>query len=149
MTKQALKGITMLVIIISLAFITAVVTANAQSTSRLKAQVPFEFMVGDQKLPAGTYNISPLLGQTDAGIILKNAKSSAAAMRLTTNIVGRAPQTKLVFHKYANRYYLAEVWDATEVGRQLRTSTSEKAMERELARNNSEPETVTIIASLR
>ena len=105
-------------------------------------------MVGDQKLPAGAYTVTTLLGQTDAGIIMKNAHSKAAAMRLTNPIQGSAPQTKLVFHRYENRYYLAEVWDATEVGRQLPMSRNEKADERELAKNNSEPQTVIIIASL-
>jgi hypothetical protein len=35
MAKQALKGVTMLVLIISIAFITAVVSANAQTPGRL------------------------------------------------------------------------------------------------------------------
>jgi hypothetical protein len=70
MTKQALKGITMLVLIISIAFITAVVSANAQSTSRLRAEIPFEFMIGNDKLPAGAHTVSPMLGQADAGIAI-------------------------------------------------------------------------------
>ncbi|HEV7857777.1 MAG TPA: hypothetical protein VGO91_03940 [Pyrinomonadaceae bacterium] len=35
MTKQALKGVTMLVLIISIAFITAVISANAQAPGSL------------------------------------------------------------------------------------------------------------------
>jgi hypothetical protein len=150
MTKQALKGFTMLVLIVAMAFITAVVSANAQESRRLKADIPFEFMVGDQTLPAGAYSVAPLLGQSDAGIMMRNAKSSAAAMRLTDSIRGCAHQAKLIFHKYGHRYYLAEVWDATETGRQVHMSRSETAIVRELAKNNqSEPETVTVLASLR
>jgi hypothetical protein len=149
MTKLALKGVTMLVLIISIAFLTAVVSANAQTSTGIKAEIPFDFMVGDQKLPAGSYTVAPLLRQTNTGIILKNDHSKAAAMRLTNPIQGGAAQTKLVFHRYEDRYYLAEVWDATETGRQLHMSGREKAVERELAKNNSEPQTVVVIASLR
>jgi hypothetical protein len=38
MTKQALKGVMMLVLIISIAFITAVVSANAQAFKREQAK---------------------------------------------------------------------------------------------------------------
>jgi len=52
MKKQALKAITMLVSIIALAFMTAVVS-NAQSRStKLRANIPFDFVVGDKVFKA-------------------------------------------------------------------------------------------------
>lgn len=148
MKKQALKGISMLVLIISIAFVTAVVSANAQTHDRLKADVPFDFMVGDQKLPAGAYTISPLMEQSNDGVILKNADSSASAMHLTNRIADRAEQqAKLVFRKQGDSYYLSEIWDGNSEGKQVRLSR--KAREAELAKANSGSETIAIAARQR
>jgi hypothetical protein len=57
MKKEALKGVTMLVLIITLAFITAVVSANAQSSGKLSALMPFEF---NNSEPATLYIIASL-----------------------------------------------------------------------------------------
>jgi len=41
---------------------------------------------------------------------------------------------RLVFHRYDNCYFLSEVWMSGErVGRELRKSAQERAIERELA----------------
>lgn len=48
MKKQILKAFMMFVVIMMMAFVTAVVSANAQSKGQtLSANVPFDFMVGD------------------------------------------------------------------------------------------------------
>ena len=146
MKQQALKAISMLVLIISIAFVTAVVSANAQTHNRLKADVPFDFIVGDQKLPAGAYTISPLIEQSNDGVILKNAHSSASAMHLTNRIAGRAEQqARLIFRKQGESYYLAEIWDGNSEGRQVRLSR--KAREADLAKANSGSETIAVAAT--
>jgi hypothetical protein len=148
MKKQALKGISMLVLIISIAFVTAVVSANAQTHDRLKADVPFDFMVGDQKLPAGAYTISPLMEQSNDGVVLRNDDSSASAMHLTNRIDGKAEQqARLVFRKQGDSYYLSEIWDGNSEGRQVRLSR--KAREAELAKANSGSETIAVAARQR
>lgn len=150
MKKQALKAIAMLMLIVTIAFVTAVISANAQTGLKLKANVPFEFIVGDHKLPAGEYIVNAISTQDAAtGIMMRNADDSAHAVRLVNPKQGRASAARLVFHRYGNRYYLAEVWETTSLGRQLLRSRDEKAVARELVSNNSEPETVAIIASVR
>jgi hypothetical protein len=48
---------------------------------------------------------------------------------------------RLVFHRYGQRYFLAEVWNgADKVGRQLMKSRDELAIERELASISSKSE---------
>ena len=134
MTRQLIKGMTML--LVALAFCTA--SAYGQST-RSSAQIPFDFTVGSETLSAGRYNIS---NATPEGKIVKieAAKEQAAVMRLTSRVGGgaAAESSKLVFHKYGNRYFLAEIWTAGEPGGQkLMKSREEKALERELASTTS------------
>ena len=130
MTRQLIKGMTML--LVALAFFTA--SAYGQST-RSSAQIPFDFTVGSETLSAGRYNIT---NATPEGKIVKieAAGESASVMRLTSRVGGgaAAESSKLVFHKYGNRYFLAEIWIAGEgQGQKLMKSRDEKALERELA----------------
>ena len=52
MRKQVLKAVTMLVSIIALAFMTAVVSNAQSSRNSLRANIPFDFHVGDKTLEA-------------------------------------------------------------------------------------------------
>ena len=157
MKKQALKAITMLVSIIALAFMTAVVS-NAQSQStQLRANIPFDFVVGDQTLAAGEYMIGQAtLSATDA-IKLRSTDSHQNAIRFTNTVEGNTPKGRgmLVFHRYGENYYLAEIWTpGSAEGRQLLKSKAEKATERELAKNPKSGEvarnfeTVTVYATI-
>ena len=133
MKKQLVKGFTMLILIVALAFVTAVASANGQS-QRVKADIPFEFAVGDKLLPAGEYTVKSATAAGEALTIRsENAKSSA--MRLTNAIEDQRNrgQVKLVFHRYGERCFLAEVWTGESSGRELIESKQERAIERELA----------------
>ena len=81
---------------------------------------------------AGEYDITSLFsGET---IVVKNGEK--AAIRLTNRLTSSEPQknNKLVFHKYGERYFLAEVWTGGEsTGRKLVSSKAEDAVRRELA----------------
>jgi hypothetical protein len=156
MKKQILKALTMLVIIMTMALITAVVSANAQTRGRsLEANVPFDFIVGDQTMAAGQYSISQITQQAD-DIAVRSAASSANAIRLTNGVeADETPkQSKLVFHQYGDKFYLAQIWTvANREGRELLKSRSEKTLERELSASqglaaNAKQETVIVIASL-
>ena len=137
MARQLIKGMTMLLMILALAFVTAV-AANAQSA----ANVPFEFVAGTTSLPAGHYYIS---NSTSGGEIvrIRSAKQEASVFSLTTRLnKGTAAEaSKLVFHRYGNRYFLAEIWRAGETeGQKLLKSREEKAIEREWAAITSKSE---------
>jgi hypothetical protein len=133
MKKEILKGITMLTMIVAIAFVAAGVSANAQSSRTVVSNVPFEFVVGGNALPAGEYRITRALGNA---LTIRSADANAAAMRLTIEIQpGKDKQhARLVFHRYGNSYFLAEVWSgAGDMGRQLLKSRQERAIERELS----------------
>jgi hypothetical protein len=150
MKKQMVKSLTMLTLIVTVALATAVVSANAQSV-KVKAEIPFEFIVGDQTLPAGSYAVRPA---TNSGIALmiQNSEASISTVRLTNTITPKKKnlRARLVFHRYGQNYFLSEVWEGGEsTGRQLRESKQERAMRRELAAvAQNAYETVEIVATL-
>jgi hypothetical protein len=116
--------------------------AQAQST-HLNITVPFEFTAGNVQLPAGEYEVKtvgpwggPLLSirslNSDKGLFI--GSNSCQSL----NPVGDA---KLVFHRYGQQYFLAEVWNRhSSVGHQIQVSPRRT----ELARNQSKSEVVLI-----
>lgn len=134
MKRQMVKGLTMVILIATVAFATAVVSANGQSSLRVKGHIPFEFVVGNQTLPAGDYTVR---SATDSGaaLMIQNAQSSIATVRLASPIRPKTNKldARLVFHRYGQNYFLSEVWEGGDsTGRQLRESKQERAIKREL-----------------
>ena len=71
--------------------------------------IPFNFTVGDVRMPAGEYVIS---SPTESVVIIRHVGGPETKATITnygalTNSDGRA---KLVFHKYGNAYFLAVAW---------------------------------------
>ncbi len=158
MKKELLKGFTMLTLIITLALVSAAVSAQAQTPGhKIVADVPFDFIVGDKTFQAGEITVRRT-GDSEAVLLISNANSRQGAFRLTNSVQAAktSEKAKLVFNKYGDRYYLSQVWTSgTDSGRELLKSRSERATERELARNASQnqlakdasqPEAVVIIA---
>ena len=134
MKRQIVRGTTMLLLVVALAFVTAVVTANAQSR-RSNADVPFEFVASNKTLPAGQYTIAD---STLAGNVVRISarKKDASVFAMTVGLSRKAAndEGKLVFHRYGNRYFLAEIWTGGDrEGQKLPKSREEKSIENELA----------------
>lgn len=158
MKKQTLRALTMLVSIIALAFVTAV-ASNAQSRGqRLRADIPFDFVVGDKTLAAGQYLVSEIMTNSDGGVLVRSLKGDHSALRLTNAMLAKAPKqkTSLTFLRYGDTYFLSQIWvSGSGEGREVLKSKAERAADRELARNasqgnlaqNSKPEVVTISAT--
>lgn len=153
MRKQLTKGFAMLLVVVALAFVTAVASANGQSI-KVRANVPFDFMVGDKTLPAGGYTVGSITASGDC-LSFRALATNDQAVRLTMSASGKADHAKLVFHKYGERYFLAEVWSSEDAGRVLTKSRQERAIEKEntaIARHGGSvhsAEIVEVLASLR
>lgn len=134
MKKEFLKGFTMFVLILTLALAAAVVSANGQSANRIVANIPFEFVVGGESMPSGKYSVNDATTNGSA-ILVRSADAKSSAIRLTNAVQEKArTNSRLVFHRYGQRYFLAEVWKGGDsLGRQLLKSRQERAIERELA----------------
>jgi len=135
MRREFLKGFTMLVLIVTLALATAVVSANGQSTAnKVVANVPFEFSVGYKALPSGTYSVQSIVSAGD-GLLIQSTDGKISALRLSeaTQPIKEKSQARLIFHRYGERYFLAEVWNGIDnTGRQLTKSQEERAIANEL-----------------
>jgi len=133
MRRELAKGCAMLMLILALALVTAVASANGQS-NQARVTVPFDFIVGDQKLATGQYDVATMSGALDC-LSFRNTSAKGAAVRLTVALDGKSRTAKLVFHRYGQNYFLAEVWTgAGTQGRRLLKSRQELAMEKELSR---------------
>ena len=72
-----------------------------------KATVPFDFTVGQTRMPAGTYEISPL----SHAILIRDSKTAKGVLSLfNSEEPSRGVRTpKLVFHRYGDKYFLSQV----------------------------------------
>ena len=134
MKKDMLKGFTIFTLMVALAIVTAVVSANAQSRNKVLANIPFEFVVGDKTLEAGAYAVRSATSEGET-LLIQGTENGMSAMRMSdpTNQTKSRTHARLVFHRYGQSYFLAEVWDGEQIGRRLAKSKQERAIERELA----------------
>ena len=152
MRKQALRAVTMLVSIIALAFATAVATSAQSGGNTLRADIPFDFVVGSKTLSAGEYSLQQIT-QDGAGMSVRSSDGDHGVIRLTTSVQSSAPaqKSKLTFRRYGNTYFLAQIWvSGSAQGREMVKSKAERDLaksEGSLARN-AKPEIVTIIADV-
>lgn len=141
MKRQIVKGMTMVLMVAALALVGAVASASGQTA---RADVPFEFVAGSKTLAAGHYELSTA---NSAGEVLKIRGTEQSIFLLTMSATKNqiADKGKLVFRRYGNRYFLAEIWTAGHAeGRRLMKSKEEKAIARELASIKSNYERVEI-----
>jgi hypothetical protein len=103
-------------------------TRVAQAQEQIVVKVPFEFVAGNKTLPAGEYAVK-ITGPTHV-LVLVDRRNSTASPFLNTNDVVTTdiqPESKLVFNRYGDHYFLAQVWSAgNSRGRRLMKSSREK-----------------------
>ena len=105
-------------------------TAGAQSRVLAKANIPFDFVAQGKTFPSGSYVIarvhSLLLG-------IRHAQGAEVTLLPESPVGGGLTQsrTKIVFHRYGNRYFLAQIWTSGDsFGSGLPKSAEEKRLER-------------------
>jgi hypothetical protein len=81
-------------------------TSFAQSNA-VRAKVPFDFTVGKQLLPAGTYTIK---AKSSGLIVIQNHDKPITVLTMVEQDGNRSPNGgKLMFHKYGDQYFLSEI----------------------------------------
>ncbi len=83
-------------------------TSFAQS-NEVRANVPFDFTVGNELLPSGTYTIRP--ESTDPNVIVIRSYDKPIVVLSLAHQDGNtsADGGKLLFHKYGGQYFLSEI----------------------------------------
>jgi hypothetical protein len=111
----------------------AAAPASAKSTSDLRAQVPFDFYVGDRLISAGDCRVTSI-NSDESGLRIdgKGGRQSAITNTNAASASANAKaSTRLVFHKYGDQYFLASVWGEGQDGRALPESKRERMLRKE------------------
>ena len=148
MTKKLYSTFAML----GLFFMLAVVSVQAQSETKLDVNIPFDFQIGNKVLPAGEYSVKRL---TQSSMLIRSADGQQSAIAVTPRTIRggadeKAVQERLVFHRFGNQYFLAQVWMARgSEGRELNKSKAERraADDSSLAMGGAKPQKVEVAAT--
>ncbi len=84
------------------------ISARAQDVGKVVVNVPFEFVAGDQTLPAGTYSISRVSDQAYEGLLMRSYDNRAFLLPLFFDAVS-ADHAGLRFDRVDNKYFLSKV----------------------------------------
>ena len=108
---------------LAVALLSISAVAHAQSVG-IRAKIPFDFYVGSEKFPAGSYTV---LRQGYSIARVEDEKGHASLI-MTSPISVRAATSKpgLVFNRYGNYHFLSEVtWGESNVGHHVSRSSFE------------------------
>ena len=115
------------VAVIGLAF-----ASPARADERLTANVPFEFIVGHVRLPAGNYVISE--ASANGVLAIQSADRRHNVLVLTNGDSGKAPaQPELVFRRFEGQNFLSRVTDGYALEREILLTPGRMERERQLA----------------
>ena len=126
-----------------LATLLVVPAARAQQNG-VKADVPFDFVVGNRAYPAGAYILNSPLND-NVVIRIQNTQEVLSGFSVSNACAKGAPakETKLVFHRMGGRYFLYQMWtEGNTTGREFPKSR----IEVQLAQNHETPEVVIVAA---
>ena len=118
------------------------VSATQAQSIMLKADIPFDFVVGDKRLSSGEYHVKSL-DQVTMQIQSKDARSTAIVLTTGMQAAKISDVGKLIFNRYGDQYFLSKIWaPSSDSGRELQKSR----LEREVAQRLSEGGTTVIAA---
>jgi hypothetical protein len=110
--------------------------------------IPFDFKIAGKTLPAGEYIVRRSTQVSAEGLLIRRTDSRASAYVLTISIQAgeNRKHSELVFHRYEGQYFLSQVWTSgRSYGRELFKSGQERSLERKMAKNGPERQTVAIV----
>lgn len=97
----------------------AVTGVQAQASTKVEVNIPFEFSAGKTTLQAGVYSIRRMSGNY---LTLRSADGkSAVILNAPLNLTSSNPESveRLVFNKYGDEFYLSQIWLTADTGREL------------------------------
>ena len=104
-------------------------SANAQSGSGLRANVPFDFTVAGKKFAAGHYSITRA-NQINGDLVLEvsSLDQHSRVFPITNPVETQTARDKpvLIFHRYGDEYFLSEIWGPDTDGRAIAKTKREK-----------------------
>ena len=99
----------------------------------LKVSVPFSFIVNRATLPAGEYSVKSV-DERVLAISSLTSKTTNLVISNSCEMPEPVGQTKLVFHRYGDQYYLNQIWVAgMDAGHQIPVNPREKEVAKDFS----------------
>ena len=112
-------------VLFALAGLGTVQSAMAQNY-RIKASIPFNFVVGSNKLPAGTYTFS---SPDNVALDVQNDKQHATVLSSVRADDVQSEKVRLIFNMYGDQYFLSKIlYPGSNLNLKLPVSKLEKQM---------------------
>lgn len=147
MKKRVMSSFALLILVAA----SAAVSVHAQSVDEIRVNIPFEFTVGDKTLPAGKYSVRRVFGGPNSPLYVQNRDSNETATTLTqvAQASSNPAGARLVFNRYGEEYFLAQVWTGgSGIRQEIPKSHRERSLEKELAQHASQPERIVVVTAL-
>ena len=146
MKKQALTVLA----IASLLAMLAVVSVHADPDSEVRADIPFDFIVGNTAYPTGSYAVQYTNPQ-GVFVIYIGEDESRRTLLWSNTVPAKSREDnspRFIFNRYGDQYFLTQVWaggdtDGLELPKLHRAHELAKEY---LAKNASAPEVVSVAA---
>lgn len=111
------------------------VVAKAQvgTVPEIEVNVPFDFIIGDTRLPAGKYQIRTIDETSDKVLEIRSANRRTSVLFDTEDAENRGElvknKTQLVFDKVGDEHFLFQIWvEGSASGNELSKSRMEKRL---------------------
>lgn len=132
MKKQIFETLALLSLLLVAGFAQAV---SAQAPAGVVVSVPFEFVAGGERLPAGRYEIRRLSANSGKALMIRSldGRKQTTVLTQAADSDSKAGQARLAFRRYGDLYFLAEVRTGETAGaREVPVTRAEKELRREM-----------------
>ncbi len=101
---------TIRILTLTMALLPLMAAAQIPSSGKLKANVPFDFVMGSKVIPTGQLTLQRATPINDT-LVLANPEAKVSMIAKFNSVEAKTPATTtaLVFHKYGHRYFLWQV----------------------------------------
>jgi hypothetical protein len=120
--------------------VSILMTSAVAQTGAIKANIPFDFTIAKQTLPAGEYKVA-VEGTMLHVVQIDGRESAYVKYNLSARNKDMSP--RLIFHRYGTRNFLSQAW-ITASGHELLASPGEI----EYARTDKQEQVVVVASTL-
>ena len=122
-----MKTLKTLLQVIGIGTVLAAAPMFAQSSVRVRMEIPYTFQAGNLQMPPGEYVIKADSNSAALWFCNLDTRQSLVMTAGIPLLAGSPDKAQATFHVYAGKYYLASIWNPNnEAGRVLNPSRSEK-----------------------
>src|SRR5215471_2950437 len=113
MWKQLVNVLTRIGLLTLVPMLIGVGSAQAQSFEhKIQVDIPFDFIVGSKRLPAGEYSVGRAQSHSDDSVLAISSSDRSTNILSSTFAVQSPEQNshgKLIFHRYGDQYFLFQI----------------------------------------